>query len=691
MSPDRALRSFSCFAMASRSAIRVLAASSLAQVSRKSCLRPAHCLPAEGAAKYPARLRSSWITARRSCNRRLCTTALRRTIEPDQSTTPPEEPPQDGGSPATPADWPAIQHDSGAAPYRKDPVELAYSTFPSSQNAKNASDDAPAQTSPLEEQIPGLPRPFHMFWRHKGKKYYRHQLRESCTCETCVDPSSGQRRFGRFQIGVKTPEWSSIKEQDDGSVVVRWKDDFMPNKTGNEEEDGDHLSVYSAEQMAYMGLRKIDLPEVQKKTRMFQRLPWDREVLEREMQTVSYDDWITGSSKEFWDAFAQLSRLGLVIVKGVPDRETAIEDVAHAIGPVENTIYGNTWDVVSKPDAENIAYTSEYLGLHQDLLYWETVPKLQILHCLANECEGGESIFSDGLRADVVFLHKEPRWHEYLCSKPVFYHYRRGGHSYAQLRPVLDHYRNVRKLNWSPPFEQSMRHGDGWLKDYYTAQHAFEKVLSDPAGVYRVKLGPGDCVVFDNTRVLHGRQAFNAAGGRRHLRGTYIEEQVFWSKHVQLPAGYEDILSHRKFADQEEEELVQKWLGLEPPEHPDLRFNNPQERDVAASARDKAQYRSKKQEKKQGQDKETVRKVQTEESRRAHLDKRSKETTAFEREEEEGLVRRKSSQWAPPGEIAARGEGSLRRKPTGGRLRKIDYVRNKVECKVGTFSTDLRG
>jgi gamma-butyrobetaine dioxygenase len=37
-----------------------------------------------------------------------------------------------------------------------------------------------------------------------------------------------------------------------------------------------------------------------------------------------------------------------------------------------------------------------------------------------------------------------------------------------------------------------------------------------------VRLRPGDCAVFDNTRVLHSRTGF-AQAGRRHLQGRYAD------------------------------------------------------------------------------------------------------------------------------------------------------------------------
>ena len=65
---------------------------------------------------------------------------------------------------------------------------------------------------------------------------------------------------------------------------------------------------------------------------------------------------------------------------------------------IRETFYGRTFDVRAKPNAENVAYTSGYLGLHQDLMYLEPPPMIQVLHCMDNSCAGGESLFSDGDR-----------------------------------------------------------------------------------------------------------------------------------------------------------------------------------------------------------------------------------------------------------------------------------------------------
>ena len=54
----------------------------------------------------------------------------------------------------------------------------------------------------------------------------------------------------------------------------------------------------------------------------------------------------------------------------------------------------------------------------------------------------------------------------------------------------------------------------------------FAAILDEADLHVRVMLGPGDCIVFDNTRILHARTAFEGGGGgggARHLQGCYAD------------------------------------------------------------------------------------------------------------------------------------------------------------------------
>jgi gamma-butyrobetaine dioxygenase len=61
------------------------------------------------------------------------------------------------------------------------------------------------------------------------------------------------------------------------------------------------------------------------------------------------------------------------------------------------------------------------------------------------------------------------------------------------------------------------------LETYYRARRAFDHLLRSPEFEFRFLLNPGDLVMMDNRRLLHGRTAFDPAEGLRHLQGCYID------------------------------------------------------------------------------------------------------------------------------------------------------------------------
>ena len=61
----------------------------------------------------------------------------------------------------------------------------------------------------------------------------------------------------------------------------------------------------------------------------------------------------------------------------------------------------------------------------------------------------------------------------------------------------------------------------------YAAILVWARLLERPEFALRLRLSPGDCLIFDNTRVLHARTAFAApvfpGTGERHLQGCYAD------------------------------------------------------------------------------------------------------------------------------------------------------------------------
>ena len=65
---------------------------------------------------------------------------------------------------------------------------------------------------------------------------------------------------------------------------------------------------------------------------------------------------------------------------------------------------------------------------------------------------------------------------------------------------------------------------------WYMAYRIFGQILKRPELELVFKLGPGDCVVMQNDRALHGRTAFDPNLGGRHLQGCYIDRDGIESR-----------------------------------------------------------------------------------------------------------------------------------------------------------------
>ena len=350
-------------------------------------------------------------------------------------------------------------------------------------------------------------------------------LRDSCPCPACRDPDSGQKNFSSTRV-PESPKVSSTEVGGDGSLTVAWENDIL---SGGKE----HISTWPAGETSRWtagespsNIHPLPLPGQYK---------WSRAMIEAVLPycRISYEDWVAGGAP-FWRALFALHQTGLIFVSGVPESEKSVEDIAAKVGSIQETFYGRTWDVVSKPRAENVAYTSQFLGLHQDLLYWPDTPKLQFLHCLANSCDGGESIFSDGVKAAEEVKDRDQSAFDSLTREVTPFHYNKDGHFYFRklaVVPVADNSSPTR-INWSPPFQGMpvipAADEAGWgaadLLRWKAAAGMLEEAASASDNLYEYKLRPGECVVFDNHRILHGRNEFNTSQGRRWLKGCYVAQ-----------------------------------------------------------------------------------------------------------------------------------------------------------------------
>lgn len=361
-------------------------------------------------------------------------------------------------------------------------------------------------------------------------------LRDSCTCPQCVDLDSKQKLF----------QTSDIPEDLEGScrTVLDKEKGWMVELEWNKDVPGygpEHRTRHSID-----WLRRALTTELELRggTRSDERVLWDKEKITKNNKWIDYKDWME-QDEVLFNALNHLNKYGLLFLRNVPESEEGVVDIAGRIGNLKETFYGRTWDVKSKPKAENIAYTHQFLGLHMDLLYTSNPPHLQLLHSLRAKAPRGESFFSDSFHAAHQLHASSPFHFRTLCTFPVTYHYHHPTYHYHFNRPTIELFPYpkyseptnlaIRHVNWSPPFQGPFEARIGGenqtaLRNYLSASHAFEKLLSAEENLYEYRLEEGECVIFDNRRVLHARRAFDAQKGERWLKGAYVDDDVFFSK-----------------------------------------------------------------------------------------------------------------------------------------------------------------
>ncbi|KAF2730211.1 Clavaminate synthase-like protein [Polyplosphaeria fusca] len=370
-------------------------------------------------------------------------------------------------------------------------------------------------------------------------------LRDSCTCPQCVDPDSKQKLFQTSDIPQNLQALCrTVQDKAKGCMVELQWDTDVPGY------GPDHRTRHSTD-----WLRRALNTELELRggVRNDERVLWNREKITKNNKWVDYGKYMA-EDEALFDALSHLNKYGLLFLKGVPESEESVVNIAGRIGTLKDTFYGRTWDVKSKPNAENIAYTQHFLGLHMDLLYTSNPPYLQLLHSIRARAPRGESFFSDSFHAAHTLQSQSSSHFRTLCTFPVTYHYHHPNYHYHFTRPTIELFPYpkyseptnvaIKHVNWSPPFQGPFEARIGGekqtaLRNYLAAAHAYERLLSAEENLYEYRLEEGECVIFDNRRVLHARRSFDASKGERWLKGAYVDDDVFFSRLRVLQEKYE--------------------------------------------------------------------------------------------------------------------------------------------------------
>jgi gamma-butyrobetaine dioxygenase len=329
-------------------------------------------------------------------------------------------------------------------------------------------------------------------------------LRDNCECPECRDPSSRQKLFKVTDL----PEHVSIgtvQSTDDGFVVS-----FLP--------DG-HRSAFSN---AWLASRS---PSVNTGRSEDAKSLWRVGDLDHSTQHAQWSTYGADPVVRL-GVLRSVARFGFALLHATPVQEGTVLQVAASFGFVRETNYGQLFDVRVEAIPNNLAFTGAAISPHTDNPYRDPVPTVQLLHCIANDVEGGESGLVDGFEAAATLRDEDPHAFEILASTPVTFAWGDTTTSLKAHRPMieLDPLGQIRAVRFNNRSLQTLRLEVERLPEYYDAYRNLARILDRPELMYQFRLDAGDCVIFDNTRILHARTAFDeSSSGGRHLQGCYAD------------------------------------------------------------------------------------------------------------------------------------------------------------------------
>jgi alpha-ketoglutarate-dependent taurine dioxygenase len=321
------------------------------------------------------------------------------------------------------------------------------------------------------------------------------------------DPLTGQRMVSLLDL-PRVPQLQAAEPEPAGHITLNWDD----GKT----------SVLSLSWLRAFdrGLRIGPRPT---------RLPWMGQPAEA-FAWCDYTEWIGNpASREDWLYY--VGRDGLAFLRGVPIEEgtdnAALLRIAASLSVGGEANDSRLFDILSVPETANNGYIIPSPTVYTDHPYRDPVPGFQLLHCLSAPGQGGESVFVDGMAVAERLRAHDPDALTTLSQIPVLYRFEELALTNERTMLEVDTQGEFRAIYYDDRSIAPLPLKGPRLKKYYAAYRQLAELLGEPARSVGCRLQPGDLVLFDNTRVLHGHAAFSV--GARQFQGYHLDADGLYS------------------------------------------------------------------------------------------------------------------------------------------------------------------
>ena len=181
-----------------------------------------------------------------------------------------------------------------------------------------------------------------------------------------------------------------------------------------------------------------------------------------------------------YESLLDFYKYGFVIFENVPTQDNFIVNFANSIGSIRRTNFGEFFNVKSKPNPSDLAYTSLPLAPHTDNPYRKPVPCIQLLHCIENEVGGGLSTLVDGLAVTEELKKEHPSFFQILTEIKVRFQFVDDNvvlEDWAEMIQ-LDENKRLKQVRFSPRLDFVPLMDKGKLELYYTARNEISEMYN---------------------------------------------------------------------------------------------------------------------------------------------------------------------------------------------------------------------
>jgi len=331
-------------------------------------------------------------------------------------------------------------------------------------------------------------------------------LRDNARDPVSFDSQSHQRELFTAMVPADiSPEQVKLKESGQ-FICIKW-----PDLENFVDYDNGFLATY---------LNTADKADVPAPTL------WDAHNINSELVSIEFDQALSPSGTS--ETLKKLADYGCALVKKCPCERASVAKFANNIGYIRETIFGGLWEFEANEKMADSAYTPKELRPHTDSTYSLDAPGLQILLCMEYDATGGDSIMVDGFRVAHQLQQDDASLYAALGQIEVTGIYKGDGSNLQACRPILrhDHEGRLIQVTFNNYDRAPMRLAEPQMTQLYSGIRYLDTLFNSSNFQWRYQLEPGEMLVFDNWRLLHGRGAFH---GKRRMAGAYLNREDYLS------------------------------------------------------------------------------------------------------------------------------------------------------------------